>query len=188
MLGERLHGLVVAGIAVGVGGVLLLALGGRRLGARDVMAALGQPAALCGLSAGTLFALTAVFVKRATLAIDVADPILAALATLLVVNVLQTMMQGGYVALREPATLRAVLAGWRQSGQVGLLASLGSAGWFTGFAMAPVALVRVVGQVEVVFTLGFSRLFLHERTKAHEVAGLGLVGLGVVLALIGVVG
>lgn len=185
ILGERLDRLVVAGIALGVVGVLLLALAGRSLSLRDLLAALGQPAAMCGLSAGALFGLTGVFVKRATQELGTPDPVLAALTTLVVVNALQAVMQGSYVAFREPGTLKAVVATWRQSAQVGLLASLGSAGWFTGFATAPVALVRVVGQIEVIFTLAFSRLFLHEATRPHEVAGLGLVTSGVVLALIG---
>ncbi len=160
VLGERLDGLVLTGIGVGVAGVLLLGLGGRHLSSREVLSALGQPAALCGLSSGALFALTAVFVKQATLDLDTADPVLAALMTLVAVNLLQTVMQGGYIALREPQTLRAVAATWRQSSQVGLLASLGSAAWFTSFAVAPIALVRVVGQIEVIFTLGFARFFL----------------------------
>jgi drug/metabolite transporter (DMT)-like permease len=185
VLGERLAGLVVAGIVAGVAGVLTLALGGRQLRVRDVAGALGQPAALCGLGAGALFALTGVLVKRATLHLDMPDPVAGALVTLVVVLALQTAMLGGYVALREPGTWRRIAATWRTSGQVGLLAALGSACWFTGFATAPVALVRVVGQVEVLFTLGFSRLMLREATRPHEVLGLLLVTAGVVLALAG---
>ena len=74
---------------------------------------------------------------------------------------------------------------WRSSALVGLLASLGSAGWFTGFALAPVALVRTVGQVEVLFTLGFGRLYLREAVKRHEVIALFCVAAGVALALAG---
>jgi drug/metabolite transporter (DMT)-like permease len=184
-LGERLDGFVVVGIVASVAGVLMLALGGRSLAARDLLGALGQPAALCGLGAGALFALTGVLVKQATLTVSMPDPVGAALVTLAVVLLLQTAMQGTWVAVREPGQWRRVLATWRTSGQVGLLAALGSACWFTGFAAAPVALVRVVGQVEVIFTLGFSRFFLRERTRPHEVVGLLLVGAGVVLALLG---
>jgi len=188
VLGERLAGLVVAGIVAGVAGVLALALGGRQLSPRDIASALGQPAALCGLGAGALFALTGVLVKRATLHLAMSDLVAGALVTLVVVLVLQTAMLGTYVAVREPATWRRIGATWRTSGQVGLLAALGSACWFTGFATAPVALVRVVGQVEVLFTLGFSRLMLREATRPHEVLGLLLVTAGVVLALAGSLG
>lgn len=185
VLGERLTALVGAGIAAGVAGVLVLALGGTRLGPRDLVAALGQPAALCGLGTGALFSLTGVMVKSATIRLDVPDPVAAALVTLTTVLALQTAMLGGWVLAREPATLRRMVRTWRSSSQVGLLAALGSACWFTGFATAPVALVRVVGQVEVLFTLGFSRLMLRERIRPHEVAGLLLVTAGVVLALLG---
>ena len=46
VLGERLTALVLAGIVLGAAGVLALALGGRKLAARDVLGAIGQPATL----------------------------------------------------------------------------------------------------------------------------------------------
>jgi drug/metabolite transporter (DMT)-like permease len=146
---------------------------------------LAQPAALCGLGAGLLFALTSIFVKRATFEVETNDKVLAALVALVVVLLLQLIMQGGYVLLRERHQIRPVFRTWRVSGQVGLLAALGSACWFTGFATAPVALVRAVGQVEVIFTLGFGRFYLKEPMKRSEVAGLLLVGAGVLVALLG---
>lgn len=185
LLGEGLTLWIVAGIIGGVSGVLLLALGGQRMTWRELLTSIGQPAALCGLGAGAMFALTSVFVKRATVELGMADIVGSALVALAVVMVLQTLMQGGFVLLREPATLGRVFATWRTSGQVGLLASIGSACWFTGFATAPLAQVRVVGQVEVIFTLLFAHHYLGEHTKRHEAAGLMLVAAGVVLAIIG---
>jgi len=184
-LGERLSAAAIGGIIIGLAGVALLTLGGKRLSPQDILGAIGQPAALCGLAAGALFALTGVFVKRATLELASADPVRASLVTLVTVTMLQSVIHGTYIALREPATLRQVARTWRSSGQVGILAALGSAGWFTGFATAPVALVRLVGQVEVLFTLGFAHLYLGERTRRHETLGLLLVATGVGLALLG---
>ena len=188
MLGETLSPMAMVGIGASVAGVLVLAIGGRRIKTAEMLQALTQPAALCGIGAGALFALTSVLVKRANFALPMTDRIGAALVTLSVVMALQTLMHGGYVLFREPRTLRRIAETWRTSSQVGVLAALGSACWFTGFATAPVALVRVVGQVEVVFTLGFARLYLKERTRPHEVAGLLLVATGVVLALVGAKG
>ena len=113
---------------------------------------------------------------------------LAALVALVVVMAMQTAMHGTWVAWREPATWRAVWVSRRPSAQVGLLAALGSACWFTGFATAPVALVRVIGQVEVFATLGFGHFYLREPLRLREMAGLLLVGAGVVLALVGSLG
>jgi drug/metabolite transporter (DMT)-like permease len=51
--------------------------------------------------------------------------------------------------------------------------------------MAPVALVRSVGQVEMVFTLLFSRFYLKEPMKPTDVLGLALIVGGVVLIVLG---
>jgi drug/metabolite transporter (DMT)-like permease len=146
---------------------------------------LTQPAALCGLSAGLMFALTSVFVKRATQMLNTDDMVLAALTALVFVLGLQTVMQGLYVARHERDQLPKIIKTWRISAQVGVLAALGSACWFTAFASAPVALVRAVGQVEVIFTLGFGRFYLREPLARSETLGLIIVAIGVVLALIG---
>jgi drug/metabolite transporter (DMT)-like permease len=144
-----------------------------------------QPAALCGLGAGTGFALTAIFIKSANLELPHQDPVLRALVTLCVANAMQTVMQGSYLAWKEPEQFRAVFRTWRNSLPVGALSAFGSACWFTGFALAPVAMVRALGQTEIVFTLLFSRFYLKEHLKRQEVIGaLGIVG-GVVLLLLG---
>ena len=91
-------------------------------------------------------------------------------------------------ALWLQQALRAIWTSRRTSAQVGLLAALGSACWFTGFATAPVALVRVVGQVEVFATLGFGHFYLREPLALREATGLLLVGAGVALALVGSLG
>jgi len=185
LMGERLPPLAWVGIGCGVAGIMLLSIGGERPG---FISALGQPAALCGIASGFFFALTAIAIRRATQEVGGStdmDPILAALIVLVVTLAMQTMMQGSFLLLREPGEMRKVLRGWRISGQVGLLSALGSACWFTGFATAPVALVRIVGQVEVAFTLGFGHFYLGERMKRSEAMGLILVATGVVLALAG---
>ncbi len=181
LLGETLSWLTTCGIAVSVAGVMIVAAGGQRLRLSDMI----QPAALCGLGAGLGFTMTSIFVKSASLELATSDKLLAALLALVVVQAWQTLMQGSYVAWREKEQLPRVIATWRTSGQVGLLAALGSACWFTGFATAPVALVRAVGQIEVILTLGFSRFYLNEGRKPGEVFGLLMVGVGVALALIG---
>jgi len=61
------------------------------------------------------------------------------------------------------------------------LSACGSACWFTAFALTEVALVRSVGQVEIVFTLLFSRFYLRETLRPTDVAGLVLVVAGVLL-------
>lgn len=185
LLGERLHPLAWAGIGCGVVGVMLLSTGGKRMGPGDFLRALAQPAALTGIASGFFFALTAIGIRRATQSVGGDDRILAALLVLVATVLVQTVMQGAWLVWREPGEMRRVLASWRVSGQVGLLSAVGSACWFTGFATAPVALVRIVGQIEVAFTMAFGHFYLKERMRGSEVAGLMLVVSGVALALMG---
>jgi len=185
LMGETLSLLAWAGIGCGVMGVMLLSTGGKRMGPLDILRALGQPAALTGIASGFFFALTAIGIRRATQQVDGGDPVLAALTVLAVTVALQTVMQGGWLLWREPREMRRVFASWRVSGQVGLLSALGSACWFTGFATAPVALVRIVGQIEIAFTMAFGHFYLKERISRSEAMGLMLVVAGVILALAG---
>lgn len=183
VLGEALRPRALAGIGVGVCGVLVLSLAGRGLRGREMLAATVQPAALCGLGAGLCFTFTAILIKEANRALGGDAVILQALFVLVVTNLLQTLMQGAWIAWREPAQLRQALLTWRSSAWVGTLSACGSACWFSAFALAPVAMVRALGQIEMVFTLLFSRFYLNETLRRADLAGLGLVVGGVALVI-----
>jgi drug/metabolite transporter (DMT)-like permease len=190
VLQEVLRPLAWAGIALGLAGVMMLSLNGRgmRPATRPIgalLAATLQPAALCGLGAGFLFAVTTVFVKLATQALVGPSLFVRALFVLAVTNTMQTLMQGAWLAWREPEQLRKAVTTWRSSALVGTLSACGSACWFTAFALTDVALVRSVGQVEIVFTLLFSRFYLRETLRPGDAAGLALVVGGVLLIVLG---
>ena len=185
ILHEVLKPLSWTGIALGLCGVMTLSLAGRGMRPRDILAATTQPAALCGLGAGFLFGFTTIFIKLANQSIDGAGLTVKALFAVVVTNTLQTLMQGGWLLWREPAQLRKAFTTWRTSMWAGTLSACGSACWFTAFAMTDVALVRSVGQIEIVFTLLFSRFYLREQLKKGDVAGLLLVVGGVLLIVLG---
>ena len=185
LLGEVLAALAWVGIGISVVGVMYLSLAGKGLRLPDILRATTQPAALCGIGAGFCFAFTAICVRQANFELPGADPVLKALFSVVVTNTMQTVMQGGWLLVREPREVLAVFRSWRSSVQVGALSAAGSCCWFIGFALAPVALVRAVGQVEIIFTLLFSRFFLGERLQRKDVIGALTVVSGVVLVLAG---
>ncbi len=185
LLGEVLAARAWVGIGISVFGVMYLSLAGKGLRLPDILRATTQPAALCGIGAGFCFALTAICVRKANFELPGADPVLKALFSVVVTNTMQTVMQGGWLVLREPREVLAVFRSWRSSVQVGALSAAGSCCWFIGFALAPVALVRAVGQVEIIFTLLFSRFFLGEKLQRKDVIGALTVVSGVVLVLAG---
>ena len=149
------------------------------------LAEIVQPAALCGLGTGFFFTLMSICTKLGMREVESNDTVLEALVVLVAISAGQVLMQGTYVLIREPGEMRRVLASWRTSSWVGLMSSTASAFWFTAFALAPVALVRTVGQVEVLFTVGFGRFYLGESVKPREVVALFCVAVGVALALAG---
>ncbi|HEY8289201.1 MAG TPA: DMT family transporter, partial [Acetobacteraceae bacterium] len=165
LLHEVLRSVAWIGIGLGLCGVMTLSFAGRGLKPRELLAATVQPAALCGLGAGFLFALTTIFVKVATQAIVSPSVFVRALFVLFVTNALQTLMQGTWLFWRERTELRKAFTTWRSSMWAGTLSACGSACWFTAFALTDVALVRSVGQIEIVFTLLFSRFYLKETLK-----------------------
>jgi uncharacterized membrane protein len=166
--------------------VLVLWLPKQGFALADIARGVAEPVALFGLGAGAAFALSAALFKMATFALLPGDdPILSAVATLAVTNVIQTLLLGAWIARTDPLQFRLALASWRSAGWVGLLSAAGSSCWFSAFALAPVALVRALGQVEVVFTLAFSRLHLGEALGRADTSGLVLIVAGVVLILAG---
>jgi drug/metabolite transporter (DMT)-like permease len=184
VLHEVLRPLAWLGIALGLSGVMTLSLAGRGMKPGDLARATVQPAALAGLGAGFLFALTTVFIKLANQALTGPSLFVRALFVLIVMNTLQILMQGAFLAWREPNELRKAIVTWRSSAWVGTLSAFGSACWFTAFALAEIGLVRSVGQVEIVFTLLFSRFYLKETLKPGDIAGLVLVVCGVLLIVV----
>ncbi|HEY2621320.1 MAG TPA: EamA family transporter [Acetobacteraceae bacterium] len=181
VLHEVLAPLAWVGICIGLAGVMTLSLAGRGMRPAQLAQATVQPAALAGLGAGLLFAFTTVFIKLANQALHGPSLLVRALLVLVVTNTLQILMQGSFLAWREPRELRKAFTTWRSSAWVGTLSAMGSACWFTAFAIAPIGLVRSVGQVEIVFTLLFSRFYLRETLRPGDVAGLVLVVAGVLL-------
>lgn len=181
VLGVHLPALAIAGILTAVVGVLSLSFVGHDR-VQGLLRASLQPAALLGLGAGTAFAITALALRRASLLMPAATPVLfKGLLLLLVTNTLQTLIQGAYMAVSQPATLRQCLSAWRRAAPVGVLSALGSWGWFTGFCLTHAALVRGLGQIEIVFTFLFGHHLLKERVRLGEVLSVVVVVLGVTL-------
>lgn len=141
----------------------------------------GGRAALLGLASGAGFALSAVGYRGAALELASLSPWLAAAWGVLCAQALQSVLLGGWLALRSPAALHGIRKAWRISLLAGGMGALASLGWFTGFALRPAADVRTLGLVEVLFSYLVSRRLLREKLGLAEQLGLALVALGLVM-------
>ncbi len=185
LLGEGLSAAAWMGIGIALAGVMVLSLASSRLTVRDLARDSLQPAALCGIGAGLLFGLSGICFRAASTGLASGDVLTRAIFTLAVTNTLQTVVAGAVLAWRRPDEFAKAFTTWRVSSRVGLLSVCGSACWFTAFTLAPVAPVRALGQVELLFTLAFSRFYLGERPKPSDIAGAALIVLGVVVVILG---
>ncbi|MEP4887428.1 MAG: EamA family transporter, partial [Alphaproteobacteria bacterium] len=70
------------------------------------------------------------------------------------------------------------------AGLVGLSGALASIGWFTAMTIQNAALVRALGQVELVFTIASSVLIFREKILRLELTGIILVVAGIIILLL----
>ena len=180
-LGDALSLSTMVAVLLGTLGVLLLAPADPARPLRALLSGGSTPAALWGLASGTGFALAAVGFRGATLQTGGAAPVLAAASTLVVAQLLQTAMLGGYLLAREPKVVKSVLLQWRPSLFAGFMGAAASAGWFTAFALETAAHVRTLGLVELVFSYALSLKLFRERFTRRELTGMLLLVAGLVL-------
>jgi drug/metabolite transporter (DMT)-like permease len=163
-------------IVLATAGVVLLSIP-QRAAAVEGRAWAGS-AAWYGLASGAGFALSAVGYRGAALQLPEVSPWMAGAWGVLLAQVLQTALLGGWLLLRAPESLRATASAWRVSTLAGAAGALASIGWFTAFALTTAANVRTLGMVEVVFSYLVSRRLLREKLVRAEKRGLALVLMG----------
>jgi drug/metabolite transporter (DMT)-like permease len=64
-----------------------------------------------------------------------------------------------------------------------MLSALGSIGWFTGFALVNPALVKTLGQIEIVGTLYYSKVRFAEKMTKQQWIGGAMIVISVVLVV-----
>ncbi len=138
-------------------------------------------AALAGLASGACFAMASVGYRGAALTQPGVSPWLIGASGVLLAQILQSLLLGGWIFVREPARIRQVARAWRLSSVAGAMGALASIGWFTGFALRPVADIKTLGLIEVLFSYAVSRKLFDESLSRPERVGLVLVTLGLVV-------
>ena len=185
ILGEPVGLAAAVGIGISLVGVMLISVSRSRVTLRNPLLGWTGRAAFVGVLSGTLFGLSAVAYRAASLSLGGEGFLMQAAFTLACVVVFQSAVMGVWIRLREPGELTRVVRGWRIASLVGVSGMLGSAAWFTAMTLENAAYVRAVGQVELVFTFIASYFFFRERSTVPEVAGILLVVAGIVILVLG---
>lgn len=164
-----------AAVVIGVAGVWLLAMPSRN-----------EPwniGAVCaGLGSGACFALTSLWIRQASLSLG-HEVIISAAITLLLIVSFQTIICLLYTALITPIEFKKIAAKWPLALFVGATSALGSIGWFTAMTWQNPALVKSLGQVEIIVTALLTMRVFREKISAAEWLGVAAIVVSVVLLL-----
>ena len=173
--GSYLTPLGWAGIVIGAIAVFVLSSGNRLHG-------ISVKTMVIGLACGTCFALTSLLVREASHMLNVQHTVAAAWVLLWVLCV-QTISLSGYIALTKPFVFRQLTNAKKQVLAISTVSCLGSICWFTAMALQHVALVKTLGQLEVLLTLILSHYWLKNAVTKREIAGLLLIGLAAIFVM-----
>ena len=88
-----------------------------------------------------------------------------------------------YLSIFSRSTLVAM---WQRLGltfRVSICSFLASLGWFTAMSMQTVAIVKTLGQIEILFSLLISAYFFKEKLARTDHWGLGLVVVAAIMVI-----
>lgn len=173
--GSYLTPLGWAGIVIGGVAVFVLSSGNRLQG-------ISLKTMVLGLACGTCFALTSLLVREASHMLTI-QYTLAAAWVLLWVLCVQAIALSGYIALTKPFVFKQLLNAKKQVLAISMVSCLGSICWFTAMALQHVALVKTLGQLEVLLTLLLSHYWLKNAVTRRKIIGLLLIGVAAVMVM-----
>lgn len=163
-------------------GVVIGGIGVFMLSSHGGFKQLSLPTVLLGLSSGSAFALTSLWVREASLASQLPFPYSAAWVLLLVIS-LQTLCLVGYLLIKERSTLYKLWQRPRLVMLTSVSSCLGSIGWFSAMSLQAVPYVKTLGQVEIFFTMLISIFWLGQKVRIKDGFGLILVALAAILVM-----
>jgi len=184
LLGDTLTPPVIMAIAMSAVGLVVMSAGQEKLGLGGLWRGLWRVQTLIGLACAAWLGASVVLFRAASLSLGLDSFVIAAAFTLCVVVVLQSLLMGFLIAVREPGQLRKVLVHWRPALLVGVSGGLASIGWVSAFTLQNATYVRALGQIELVFTFIATLLIFKEKVSRAEVVGIGLIIAAILIILL----
>jgi drug/metabolite transporter (DMT)-like permease len=136
-----------------------------------------------GVLAGLGFAFTAIWLRQSSVSLEFSFVQNAALTLVYTVS-LQTVVCLVYIFVREPDQLATLKNHLPIAIFVGITSALGSVGWYTAVTYQTAALVRSLGQIEIVLAVTISYLVFNEKVSARESFGMVFIVVGALILLL----
>lgn len=184
LLGDSLTTPVIVAIAMSTLGVVVLSAGQAKLNLGNLIKGLWRWPTLIGLACAAWLGMSVVWFRAASLSLNLDGFLVAASFTLLIVLILQTLIMGVIIALREAGELARVVRHWRPAALIGISGGLASICWFSAFTLQNATYVRALGQIELIFTFIATLLFFREKISRAETAGIALITGAIIIILL----
>lgn len=176
LLQEHLSWLGWAGVVIGGAAVFLLSKGHQQQ-------KLSLSTLMIGVGSGLSFAITSLLVREASLELSALPFLHRAAWVLLCVIGFQCISLLLYLIIFSRKTLKAM---WQRIGltfKVSVCSFMASLGWFSAMSMQSVAIVKTLGQIEVLFSLLISAYFFKEKLARSDHWGLCLVVIAAIMVI-----
>ena len=135
-----------------------------------------------GCGAGLGFALASLWIRDASLSID-SPRLLSAAVVLAYMVILQSLICLYWIYIKEREQLTLIMKNLGACIFVGFTSVAGSIGWFTAMSLQNAALVKALGQTEIIISLLITYLYFGEKISTREYLGIALIAASVVILL-----
>lgn len=162
-------------VSLGVFGIVLLS----KIDFKQ-LASMPKQALLYGIGSGVSFAITSLSLREASLILDL-PLLLSASITLVFMLILQSTICFAIIKKTQSEQFNKIKTHRKTAWFIGITSALGSIGWFSAMSLQQVAIVKTLGQLEIVFMLLLSVFYFKEKISLQELSGIGLISLSVVL-------
>ncbi|MCJ8161685.1 DMT family transporter [Acinetobacter zhairhuonensis] len=164
------------GVLIGAIAVFLLSKGSSQT-------ALSMKTLMIGLGSGLCFAVTSLLVREASLELGMLPFLHRAAWVLCILISFQCIIMLLYLGLFSRKTLYHMGQRLGLTFKVSVCSFLASLGWFSAMSMQTVALVKTLGQIEILFSLLISAFFFKEKLARSDHLGLLLVILAAIMVI-----
>ena len=138
---------------------------------------------MIGLGSGLCFAITSLLVREASLELGMLPFLHRAAWVLCILISFQCVIMLLYLGLFSRKTLYHMRLRLGLTFKVSVCSFLASLGWFSAMSMQTVALVKTLGQIEILFSLLISAFFFKEKLARSDHMGLFLVILAAMMVI-----
>jgi drug/metabolite transporter (DMT)-like permease len=181
VLHDHFNSWTVVGIVVSTIGVFVFSTKDKNVILKNLI----SKSTLVGLFCGFLLALSVVCYRAAALSlINLKSSFEMALTTLFFGVLIQTVILTIYILFFEKEQFKKMYENKWQCVAAGFCGFVTTLSWFYVFTLVQAAIVRAVGQIELLFSYIASRYYFKEKISFIEVLGIAVFALGVIVILV----